>query len=477
MKNQQFADAVELLAFAGRFAEMNPYVKESPADREVMIKAANGIYDSYMGIAEGAIRYRKFDMAQTYMARAQTYRRDHASFVTADSLFKKVFRELVSEKSAQCDTLFSAALFQQALECYNELGRGFDSITRSLINSGIEGKKMYCRYKLLVEKGMKNLAAKDKPEAGRNFFLARKISAEEHFPPDSVFDSLCRVYYPYYLISLLYAGEDRIWTNQLESARRFADSIAFIQRTTGAESSRELSDVLARYRRKVEERICWNANESAEVFLLRAETERKLKDFILAAALTDSAVTIANYYSDCMIPLPGVKDTAFIYREALEFQRIWRKTDIFVSAGMYKEAVAGYIELEEYYRSHDVSPFGLSLQPMYEYIRNRSVRELTFQALLYFEDKRDPVAAFRYLKLLRIQDYPRKSLKKPMEWLGNEFAKKDYEDHPEQDPVTLVSNYTGKDEWMRSFRAEYYKEAARLRNRPGMKYLFRKLFP
>ncbi|MCX6243221.1 MAG: hypothetical protein NTU98_00820 [Bacteroidetes bacterium] len=477
MQDQQFADAVELLAFAGRFSAMNPYIKESPADREVMVKAANGIYDSYMGIADGAIRYRKFDMAQTYLARAQTYRREHAAFVTSDSLFKKVFRELVSEKSSQCDTLYSNGLYQQALECYSELGRGFDSLTRSLINSGIEEKKMYCNYKLLIEKGMKNLAAKDKPEAGRNFFLARQISTEGQFPPDSVFDSLCRAFYPYYLIHLLYAGEERIWTNRLESARQFADSVAFIQRTTGVESSRELSDVLARYRRKVEERICWNANESVEVFLLRAETERQLKDFILAAALADSAVSVAHFYSDCVIPLPGVKDTAFKYREALEFQRIMRKADVFVSAGKYKEAIAGYIELEDYFRSHEISPFGLTLQPMYDYIRSRSIRELTFQALLYFEDKKDPESAFRYLKLLRIQDYPRKSVKEPMEWLGNEYARKDFAFRPEQDPLSLVRDYTGRDKWMKSFRVEYYKEAATLRNQPGIKYLFRKLFP
>ena len=322
MKNQQYAEAVELLGNARNFSEVNPFLKGTVNDREIITKAANGIYDSYLGVADGAIRNGKQEMARFYMIRAQNYRKEHAAIVTSDSLFNKVFGKLVEETLSRCDTLYASAQYPEALDCYRNLEKGFDSLTLSLIHRGLELKMQFCRYKILIEDGEKNLAKFDKPEAGRNFFLARQMSEEEKYASDPLLDSLCKVTYPFYLIHLLYAGEGRIWTNRMESARRFADSIAFIQRTTGVESSRELSDALAGYRRKVEERICWNANEAVEVFLLRAQRERGLKDFTMAAVLTDSAVSLIRENPDCLIPSAGVKDTVSKYAQAVDFQKM-----------------------------------------------------------------------------------------------------------------------------------------------------------
>jgi tetratricopeptide (TPR) repeat protein len=477
MKNQQYAEAVELLGNAHNFNEVNPYLKGSVNDREIITKAANGIYNSYLGVADGAIRYGKQEMARSYMIRAQNYRKEHAAFVTSDSLFNRVFGEVVTETLSRCDTLFTSSRYPEALECYRDFEKGFDSLTLSLIQRGLEPKIQFCRYKILIREGEKNLAKIDKPEAGRIFFLARQLSEDENFSPDSLLDSLCNVIYPFYLIHLLNSGEYRIWTNRLELARRFADSIAFIQRTTGVESSRELSDALAGYRRKVEERTCWNANEAVEVFFLRAQHEREIKDFIVAGSLTDSAVSLIRQNPDCLIPFTGMKDTTDKYQEALEFQRRLRRVEVCVTAGRFKDAVTGYIELEDYNRAHDIGRFGFPILPMFDYIRNRSIQELTLQAFLYFEGKPYPEQAYRYLKLLRLQDYPRKDARPFLEGLGKEYAGKDFRDQPDKEPVDLVRSYTGRDQWMKRFRFAYYSEAQHLRHKPGLRYLFRKFFP
>jgi hypothetical protein len=477
MKNQQYAEAVELLGNARNFNRVNPYIKGSINDRDIITEAANGIYNSYLGVADGAIRFGKQEIARSYMVQAQNYRKEHVAFVTSDSLFTKVFSDLVAETLSRCDTMYDAARYPEAIDCYREFEKGFDSLTLSLIHPWLEKKVQFCRYKILISEGEKNLAKSDKPEAGRNFFLARQLSEEKKYSPDPLLDSLCKVTYPFYLIHLLYSGEYRIWTNQLEMARRFADSIAFIQRTTGVESSRELSDVLVEYRRKVEERTCWNANEAVEVFLLRAHSERELKDFIVAASLTDSALILIRQNPDCLIPLTGMKDTADKYQEALEFQRRLKQVEVCVTAGRFKDAVTGYLELETYNRAHDIGRFGFPILPMFDYIRNRSVQELTLQAFLQFKGKPEPEQAYRYLKLLRLQDYPRKNARPFLEWLGKEYAGKDFRDQPEKKPVDLVRSYTGRDQWMKRFRFAYYSEAQHLRQKPGLRYLFRKFFP
>jgi len=477
IQDLQYAEAIDLLDNARNFSEVNPYLKGSVNDKEIITKAANGIYNSYLGVADGAIGYGKQEMARSYMVKAQNYRKEYAASVTSDSLFNKVFGEVVAETLSRCDTLYTTAQYPEAIDCYHEFEKGFDSLTLSLIRPGLEKKIQFCRYKILIGEGEKNLANSDKPEAGRNFFLARQLSQEEKYSPDPLLDSLCKFTYPFYLIHLLYSGEYRIWTNRLEIARRFADSIAFVQRTTGVESSRELSDALAGYRRKVEERTCWNANEAVEVLLLRAQHEREIKDFIVAASLADSALLLIRQNPDCLIPSTGMKDTAGKYQEALEFQQRLKKVEVCIAAGRFKDAVAGYLDLENYNRTHDIGRFGFPILPMFDYIQNRSVRELTLQAFLYFQEKPDPEQAYRYLKLLRLQDYPRKNAKPFLEWLGKEYAGKDFRDQPDKEPVDLVRSYTGKDPWMKRFRFAYYSEAQHLRHKPGLRYLFRKFLP
>jgi hypothetical protein len=346
-----------------------------------------------------------------------------------------------------------------------------------LVHPGLEPKIQFCRYKNFIGQGEKNLAKFDKSEAGRNFFLARQLSEEKKYAPDPFLDSLCKATYPFYLIHLLYSGEDRIWTNRLEMARKFADSISFIQRTTGVGSSRVLSDALAGYRRKVEERICWNTNEAVEVYLLRAQRERELRDFIMAGTLTDSAFSLAKQFNDCEISLKGITDTANKYREALEFQRMLKQIELRINTDRFKDAITGFMELENYNRSHDIGRFGFSILPMFDYIKNQSIQDLTLQALLYYKGKNDLEQAFRYLKLLRLQDYPRKSAKESLEWMGRELARQDFTDRPDQNPVAFVRNYTGRDQWMKRFRFAYYSQAQHLRNKPGIRYLFRKFFP
>jgi hypothetical protein len=161
----------------------------------------------------------------------------------------------------------------------------------------------------------------------------------------------------------------------------------------------------------------------------------------------------------------------------VEFQQRLKKVGICLIACRFKDAVIGYLNLENYNRAHDIGRFGFPILPMFEYIRNLSVQELTLQAFLYFEGKPDPEQAYRYLKLLRLQDYPRKNAKPFLEWLGKEYAGKDFRDQPDKKPVDLVRRYTGRDQWMKRFRFAYYSETQHLRHKPGLRYLFRKFFP
>ena len=416
-------------------------------------------------------------MAHSYMVRAQNYRKEHAAYITSDSLFIKVLKELATGSLSKCDTLYNNSQYPEALECYLNFERGLDSLTLTSVNHNLGPKIQFCRYKMLITEGEQTLSKLNKPEAGRIFFLARQLAQKENFAPDSLLDSLCRVTYPFYLIHILNAGEVMIWTNQLDKAKNHADSIAYLQRTTGVESSRELSDALAEYRRKFNKRFCWNIHESVDVLLVRAQDERESKRFITSASLTDSAVMLVRQNPDCQIPIAGENDTILKYAPAVDFQKMQKDIDDLVTKAKYEKAVHDYQLMEDFYNSNSIRRFGIANVPLYNYIREKSIPELTLQAFLYYQGKNDPEAAFRYLKLLRLEDYPRKFARPYQEDMGKAFADKDFKVQPETKPVSLVRQYVGTDHWMKRFRFGYYSEAQHLRHKPFFVYLIRKFFP
>jgi hypothetical protein len=144
IREHEYAESVELLKNAKSFAKINPFLKENGGDKKMSSKAANGIYDSYLGIAEFAIENKKNGMARQYLQKAQLYKKEHSPFVTSDSLFNKVVGELVSGNSTHCDSLYAHGKYPEAYDCYREFKSNNDSVTVALCFPNVDKRIVYC---------------------------------------------------------------------------------------------------------------------------------------------------------------------------------------------------------------------------------------------------------------------------------------------------------------------------------------------
>ena len=145
IRDHRYAESVELLKHAKSFAKINPFLKENDSDKKMTSKAANGIYDSYLGIAEFAIENNKKAMARLYLQKAQLYLKEHAPYVTPDSLFNHVVGELITGNCAQCDTLYKHGQYSDAYNCYREFRSGNDTVTLALCLPNIDKRIGYCK--------------------------------------------------------------------------------------------------------------------------------------------------------------------------------------------------------------------------------------------------------------------------------------------------------------------------------------------
>jgi hypothetical protein len=464
IKNQQYTEVIDLLQNAYNLIEVDPYLKGKVNDRDLITLAANGIYDSFLSVADFAVLDGRQDMAREYISRAQNFKKEHTGYVTSDSLFNKVFKEVTAVLFSKCDTLYNASRYFEALDCYNNCEKGFDPMTSFLIHQKLEYKAQFCKYNVLISDGKDSLAKYDIHDAYRKFFLARQISRREHFPHDSLFDSLCRITFPEYLIVLLHSGEELILSNHLDKARKLADSTASIFRSTGIECSNEFSEVMAQYQQKIEEKECLNIAESVTAILQRSQRERELKNYILSASSSDSVKILIEHNPYCSIQFDGLQDTILQYAQAVDFQKMQKKIDRFFMAGQYDKAISNYPDMERIFSFDNISRFGIDCVPMFDYVHKKSRNELTISAIRYFREKNNLQEALRYLKMLRSQKYPRKKATPILEELGKEFARKDFHDQPDVKPVLLVMGYIGQDNWMAKFKFAYETEARHLRH-------------
>jgi len=103
--HDQFAEAKALMDHAHLFRERNPYLKKVPAKDEILSKAVNGMYHSYIGIASGCIEARKPEMAEKYLKIAEKYRQQHDVLIQNDTLYRKVLQDLFFLKWNSYDRL------------------------------------------------------------------------------------------------------------------------------------------------------------------------------------------------------------------------------------------------------------------------------------------------------------------------------------------------------------------------------------
>ena len=464
IKNQQYTEVLKLLQNASNLNEVAPYLKGKVNDRDMITIAANGIYDSFLSVADFAVLDGRGDMARAYISRAQNFKKEHTGFVTSDSLFNKVFKEVTAVLFSNCDTLYGNLHFFEALDCYNNCEKGFDPITAYLIHQKLDYKAQFCTYKVLISDGIDSIAKHNVYEAYWRFFHARQLSRKEHFLPDFLLDSLCRITFPEYLIPLLHSGEELILANYLEKARKFADSIVSVFRTTGIECSNEFSEEMMRYQQKFEERECLNIAASVTAILQRSQHERELRNFILSASSSDSVRMLIEHNSYCSIQNDGLQDTILQYEQAVDFQKMQKKIDRLFMAGQYDKAISSYPEMERFFSFGNIGRFGLDCVPIYDYVQKKARDQLTISAIRYFREKKNLQESLRYLKMLRLQKYPRKNATPILEELGKEFARKDFHDQPDVKPVLLVIGYIGQDNWMAKFRVAYETEARHLRH-------------
>jgi len=93
IRQKQFAEAYDLMVHASRLSDLDPNMNMSQSGSDLRNEAANGIFESYVGIAQACLLNRKYSLAGEYLDKADVYREGHPEFRFSDTLFRSALIE------------------------------------------------------------------------------------------------------------------------------------------------------------------------------------------------------------------------------------------------------------------------------------------------------------------------------------------------------------------------------------------------
>jgi tetratricopeptide (TPR) repeat protein len=420
MQQDQYSEAVKILENEGSFCRRDPYLAGEGPDLKMKVKAMRGIYSSYLSVAEMCTENGKYQLAQKYLVKAQTYRQADSGPRLPDTLFEKVFHRIFDTWMAGCDSLVAQGAFEQAIRCYHQLE---DRIDTSLT-------------------------------AGREDIAARIDQATISMMHDPVE----RVFYREDLIHQLLTGESRIWMGQYKVAAIFADSVENLFKSNGFEDDTFAISAVSKYRKRLLAEYCGDLKESFEILLLRAQNEIEKNNFLKSGVLLDSAISIAGSNTFCEIHTAPAKDTLGKYSFAIRYQKMITETKEDIRIRKFEEVFSRQALNLTFYREHDLGRFGLEIFPLYTIISGMEDPLFTAHAAVFYTTCDNLDEAFRYLVLLRSLGYPKRDSRDLQEVLGKKMAVKDVRKFPRGNPDSLLKQYVTNDDWFGRFERSYRKE-------------------
>jgi hypothetical protein len=515
-EGSQYAEAVDLLDHLNRLENKYAFLRDTFPDRAARMKAAYGIYSSYIGVAENCLKVGKNTIAKWYLEKAVRYAQANPLLSITDTLYREALFAYHLSSLAACDAFKLKGDFEGAIECYNDFLKRLDSASRSVLAHELNQRIDIARGGMLlvlieqIRRSVKlgktdsalfvfdqAIALKEqiigmtafsvaidslrpfieryryeymiteveRYGTQRNFLAAynaliraRQIAGGQQYPVDPVMDSLQRRIYPKYIEEQFARARPLIWTNQFQKARLFADSIEIILRENGFINDPEIKSVLNSYRTRIKDRMCWGASESIDILIIRAHRSTMSRNYFTALSLLDSALLISRIFPDCSLKTDQIRDTILKYLPAKQFQEMMMKIDGNISLEFYPGILTQYTEAGKFYESNSLQRFGLVYLPFIDYVTDKSKEQFTLSIVTYYQNSKEITEAFRYLKLLRQQGYPANKAKDLLRSAGQGMALKDYKSGPLKDPAVLIEQYTGGDEWFANFALFYLKE-------------------
>lgn len=525
--SNQFADAFSMMENGKRFIAGNPFLKGMAADEKLQSEAAEGIWNSYIGIASSCIASHKYRMADTYLAKADQYAITQSRYIRSDSSYRAVFSQLFFLRNVDCDQMLEQKKYAEALDCYQQFEQSYSPRDLALVSRQLDEKKSRARIGLgkiseLLSVDALNRKAPDTalfyyeqakalrqdaraPEPvdvkldslapvmarikfeqifkdgtvaleKRQFTLAVNRLKEGKILADSYkldrgreFDSVYRQAMKNLLIVQLSSSQKKIWANQFDSAEIALQHTKQAGYDFGLLNEPDFIAAMASYGIKIREQKCRNLQDSVDLRMIRADRNIALRNYVNAQGYLRQALAMAQSMPGCAIAEKPILDTISKYEQATVYQQKLAEVRSLVTTGEYAKAIEELDALQVFYQSHHLRQFGIQHPGVSDFIRERNNPYLTEKAITFYLGRENYPHALGLLLMAHEQGVAAGNVAVAQEVLGRTFAKQDYPGNTVAEALNRTGKYVPEDDWFNAFRSSYNQEWNRMVKESGGK--------
>ena len=181
-----------------------------------------------------------------------------------------------------------------------------------------------------------------------------------------------------------------------------------------------------------------------------------------ATVYLNQALDFARSMPACRIAEEPIRDSISKYSHAAGFQQKMTDIQSLVATGNYAEAIRELVDNQQDFLNYHLGRFGLEMEGIYDYIRERNNPYLSEKAAMYYLSGENYGEALRFLQLVHDQGFQEYTMKGIQNQLGQKIARDDYRKSPQDDALENLAKYNAVKGWFDSFRDSYLDEWHRL---------------
>jgi hypothetical protein len=518
IRSNDHARAVALLECAQQFARQFKDVADTIRGTALLTRANEGVFSSFVSIADGCIDRGNQEMAVTFLEKADQFRMVHPDYIIDDALYRKTYSRLFFIRNSRCDQLLGESRFADALDCYETLIMGFPEKELVLLSDSLNDRMDQAREGIYLEtaglamqairenrpseaielnsraeilrKEMTTGSARvgdlhqaiardvaliemdalfrlaDSAMEKRQFTLAvslfgsvKKMATENQFGLPEGFDSLFQRSMKQYLLINLSSKQRKIWKNEFDSASMAISYVRDSMARYHLDQDPDLNLALLTFERKIQDRKCALFSDSVDFQLIVATKKIKMNQYIQACRIFSEVADRMNGMRGCSLEGRSPGDSLKKYIDAAAYQQMVDSVSTMIVIGKYAEACRILLQSENFYQANQILSFGIEIVAVEQFLRERNNLYLTVAALDHFMEYKELEMVVRFLLMAKDQNSPSELLQQQQENTGKLIAVMENEQIPVPENAKQLLYTT--DRFWKTLQLSYKKQAAK----------------
>ncbi len=441
-REERFNQSIGLLNHAKYFCDSTKYIQCDERLEQYISQATNGLYASYLSIAQASLDKGRLDMCQDYMQMAKEYREQNLDKLKKNNpKAKQIVYELIRGLLTESETAKNMGELDEAKELlsqaeklcnenpdiackalinknegqivqseYNDLihksvyyskHRNIDKskeylslamtyqqihsdyILTSIGTDTIEGRVRLIMYQESIKSGLLDLNSEQFQYALNEFSKAKELEREYQFKGDSKLDSYLQQAAKPVIISILKRAKLKAWGKHYDEAAQLLDSAIMISQHYNLTSDQDIIKEIKIVKEELNKNVCDKLIKEYNTLIKKANTNLRFEDYYNAAISWKQAISLSQKSGSCQLATKSAQTQIIKYQTDIAYSTYIFRADSLKNT--YPKEAISLLEKAENLRLNKPNELhSTKLRALVDILYNYNLEPLNIMGIEYF---------------------------------------------------------------------------------------------